>query len=309
VKNSVVALIIGLTIHAFITCDARASGRESAGGNPKRIKAVPFPHRDRLRRAAERLKEEIEKKNLPPKFVHEFTEDLKALVGRPKEKFFYVPGLVSFGYGRHAGDYTNAVEPDGTITLFSIGAFTQLAPAAPIFMTDEAKDYGIDEMAELIAQEIPHHLSFHPQTALHNFTCTNRLRYHRRNESFVNRLGEQIAKPGAEVDKDIRYALEVIAAEECFEVVEALEKKKSAAITKIYDLLARDLGVDKDNLVQTLIGKLASYASTDLSTNHDVMELVGMRLWLEDFEKTDDLKKLDEAFKRHFKLVPSEIQN
>ena len=150
-KNKIVALLIGLTINSVITCDARASGRESAGGNPKRIKAVPFPHQDRLRRAAERLKEEIEKKNLPSRFVQEFMDDLKALIGRPKEKFFYVPGLVSFGYGRHAGDYGSAVETDGTITLFSIGAFTQLAPAAPIFMIDEAKDYSVDEMAELIA--------------------------------------------------------------------------------------------------------------------------------------------------------------
>lgn len=300
-RTLIVFLCAGLMGHVSRTM---AGGHESGGGDPLRVMAYPFPNEELLQGAVSHLREEIKKKKLPAKFVVDYLADLDALMSAPPLNFFYVPGLASFGYQRHPGDYGRGVNEDGSITLISIGAFTEFRPKAPIFFTDRATTYGPKELARVIAQEIPHHLSMGPRTALHNFTCTNKIRYHKSSENFVNRLGAQVATQDKTMDKDIVYALELIYAEECFTVIEAIEALKSAAVTKLYSHLSENLDFKTDMAVQDLIGKVAFYNSTDNDHAPDVMEVVALRLWLEDFEKTDDVMALTESFKRHFTINP-----
>jgi len=119
----------------------------SGGGDGQIIVAAPYPQQATLRQAIQILKSKITNSAYSGELKQAYLSELDDLSAG--NKILYVPVSVSLGNQRYNGDYRD---------LNSVGAFTQFEKGAPIFLTSQTLGYSATKLAQVIAQELPHHL-------------------------------------------------------------------------------------------------------------------------------------------------------
>lgn len=167
--------ILGFLIITLIFIPARLISHNndawsSGGGDPIIVQSYPFPNSHILSAAISLLKARVNASIYPESFKVAYLADINSL--QDKNAFFYIPELFAVGFQRYAGDYTK---------LVSNGAMTEFQPASPIYFSKQAASYDAETLAQVIAQEIPHHI------------FKDRFQ---RNEEFANNLGTHLVKGG-----------------------------------------------------------------------------------------------------------------
>lgn len=164
-------ILLGISFLALSLFQVTKAGDwSSGGGDPIRVKAMPFPNLATLGMAIELLKEHVQASPFYPEFKQAFLKDLEIL--EKGQRFYYVPDLFSVGLNRFPGDYE---------VLVSNGAMTEYELGAPIYFSRQSVIYDAKTLARVIAQEIPHHI----------FTGK-----FQKDEMFVNTLGTYLIVGG-----------------------------------------------------------------------------------------------------------------
>lgn len=165
-KNIILSII---TVSTFaITPHAHAGNEGGGGGDPRRVQVTVFPDSNKLNKAISLLQHSIASTKYPESLKSDLLTELSTL--KNKGMFLYVAQVASLGFSRHKGDYS---------TLVSVGAFTSFSRGEPVYFSSQVKNYSAEELARVIAQELPHHVLPEP------------LKFE---ESFVNPFGESLAK-------------------------------------------------------------------------------------------------------------------
>lgn len=119
----------------------------SGGGDPNPVMIKEFPKPRVLNSAIQYLQTKIAQAPYSTLVRQAFRSELDAL--QNTNNFKYIEDTVVLGHNRYTGDYQ---------TLVTVGAFTQPQPGATIYLTKQVLNYSPKRLAQVIAQELPHHL-------------------------------------------------------------------------------------------------------------------------------------------------------
>lgn len=157
------------------------AGDSDHGGDPQVVVPVTFPDAKKLESAIQLLSANLTSGNYDEAFSANFLKEMTTLFSQ--NKFLLVPDNGIFlGADRHQGDYED---------LMSLGAMTKSEIGAEVYFAQRTVNYSVQKIAEVIAQEIPHHIVAKPLGA---------------DEEFVNLLGTLLAH--GIYDAKINQALE-----------------------------------------------------------------------------------------------------
>ena len=137
------------------------------GGDPMPMESSAFPKKELLNEAVQYLKEQVKQSRFMERFKDEFVGELDQLFS--DNKFRYIEAILVELPGQTPGGYTS---------LVSLGAKTTMKPGSVIYLTKQVISYSKEDLARVIAQEIPHHVLFDDIAT---------------NEDLVNHLGKLLA--------------------------------------------------------------------------------------------------------------------
>jgi hypothetical protein len=158
------ALIAAILAFSFVAESEASRGNGGvSGGDPIAVQAQAFPDSEKLRAAVFYLQQKISESAYSTQLKSALSSELTKL--HEERKFLFIPEMIILGHSRFEGDYK---------TLVSSGAFTTLKPGDPIYFSKQVVNYTAEQLARVIAQELPHHVLTGEQAA---------------DEAFVNNFG------------------------------------------------------------------------------------------------------------------------